>query len=52
MAQDAEIPPSIYTAGSNLSVVDNFKYFMLSVKYAECNYISPWSGLLFKCKIC
>ena len=27
MAQDAEIPPSIYIDGSNLSVVDNFKYF-------------------------
>ena len=26
MAQDAEIPPSIYVDGSNLSVVDNFKY--------------------------
>ena len=26
MAQDAEIPPSIYIDGSNLSVVDNFKY--------------------------
>ena len=26
MAQDAEIPPSIYTAGSKLSVVDNYKY--------------------------
>ena len=25
MAQDAEILPSIYIAGSNLSVVDNFK---------------------------
>ena len=27
MVQDAEIPPSIYIDGSNLSVVDNFKYF-------------------------
>ena len=26
MARDAEIPPSIYIDGSNLSVVDNFKY--------------------------
>ena len=26
MAQDAEIPPSIYIDGSNLSVIDNFKY--------------------------
>ena len=26
MAQDAEIPPSIYIDGFNLSVVDNFKY--------------------------
>ena len=26
MAQDAEIPPTIFTDGSNLSVVDNFKY--------------------------
>ena len=26
MPQDAEIPPSIYIDGSNLSVVDNFKY--------------------------
>ena len=26
MAQDAEIPPSIYVDGSNISVVDNFKY--------------------------
>ena len=26
MAQDAEIPPSIYVDGSNLTVVDNFKY--------------------------
>ena len=26
MAQDAKIPPSIYIDGSNLSVVDNFKY--------------------------
>ena len=26
MAQDAEIPPSIYIDGSNLSVADNFKY--------------------------
>ena len=26
MAQNAEIPPSIYIDGSNLSVVDNFKY--------------------------
>ena len=26
MAQDAEIPPSIYVEGSKLSVVDNFKY--------------------------
>ena len=26
MAQDAEIPPSICIDGSNLSVVDNFKY--------------------------
>ena len=26
MAQDAEIPPSVYIDGSNLSVVDNFKY--------------------------
>ena len=26
MAQDAEIPPSIYIDGSNLSMVDNFKY--------------------------
>ena len=26
MAQDAEIPPSLYIDGSNLSVVDNFKY--------------------------
>ena len=26
MVQDAEIPPSIYIDGSNLSVVDNFKY--------------------------
>ena len=26
MAQDAEVPPSIYIDGSNLSVVDNFKY--------------------------
>ena len=28
MAQDAEIPPSIYIDGSNLSVVDNYKYFL------------------------
>ena len=26
MTQNAEIPPSVYTAGSNLSVVDNYKY--------------------------
>ena len=26
MARDAEIPPSIYIDGSNLSVVDNFKH--------------------------
>ena len=26
MAQGAEIPPSVYIDGSNLSVVDNFKY--------------------------
>ena len=26
MAQNAEIPLSVYTDGSNLSVVDNFKY--------------------------
>ena len=26
MAQDAEIPSSVYIDGSNLSVVDNFKY--------------------------
>ena len=26
MAQDAEIPSSIYIDGSNLSVVENFKY--------------------------
>ena len=26
MANDVEIPPSIYIDGSNLSVVDNFKY--------------------------
>ena len=26
MAQDAEIPPSLYIDGSNLCVVDNFKY--------------------------
>ena len=26
MAQDAEISPSVYIDGSNLSVVDNFKY--------------------------
>ena len=26
MAQDAEIPPSVYIDGSNLSVVDNFIY--------------------------
>ena len=26
MALDAEIPPSVYIDGSNLSVVDNFKY--------------------------
>ena len=26
MTQDAEIPPSLYIDGSNLSVVDNFKY--------------------------
>ena len=26
MAQDAEIPPSIYIDDSNLSVVDNFTY--------------------------
>ena len=26
MTQDAEIPPSIYIDGSNLSVADNFKY--------------------------
>ena len=26
MAQDAEIPPSVYIDGSNLSVVDNIKY--------------------------
>ena len=26
MTQDTEIPPSIYFDGSNLSVVDNFKY--------------------------
>ena len=26
IAQDAEIPPSIYIDGSNLSVADNFKY--------------------------
>ena len=31
MAQDAEIPPSIYTAGSNLSVVDNYKYLRSNV---------------------
>ena len=26
MAQDVEIPPSIYIDGANLSVLDNFKY--------------------------
>ena len=26
MAQDADVPPSIYIDGSNLSVLDNFKY--------------------------
>ena len=31
MAQDAEIPPSIYIDGSNLSVADNFKYLGLTI---------------------
>ena len=31
MAQDAEIPPSIYIDGSNLSVVDNFKYLRSTI---------------------
>ena len=33
MAQDAEIPLSIYSDGSNLSVVDNFKYLE---SFARC----------------
>ena len=31
MAQDVEIPPSIYVDGSNLSVVDNFKYLRSTI---------------------
>ena len=31
MAQDAELPPSIYIDGSNLSVDDNFSYLGLTI---------------------
>ena len=31
MAQDAEIPPSVNLDGSNLSVVDNFKYLRSTI---------------------
>ena len=31
MAQDAEIPPSLYIDGFNLSVVDNFKYLRSTI---------------------
>ena len=30
-AQDTEIPPSVYIDGSNLSVVDNFKYLRSTI---------------------
>ena len=39
MAQDAEIPPAIYVDGSNLSVVDNFKYLGSTVS-AICHSMS------------
>ena len=36
MAQNAEIPPSMYIDGSNLSVVENFKYLGSTI---SCNLL-------------
>ena len=39
MVHDAEIPPSIYIDGSNLFVVDNFKYLGSTI---SSNLRSMW----------